>query len=83
MQYGGERPICGKGRHANCNFILNKNFYGPISLTEKILPGFNKNGKIIFAGGFVGKLDQIGSEELKKRFKSESLSKDELSALME
>ena len=61
---------------------MQTNFYGPILLSECLLPSIEKNGKILFAGGFVGKLKSIRNQELKKRFASEDLSRDQLFALM-
>jgi hypothetical protein len=38
----------------------------------------NENSKILFAGGFIGKLSQLTNNDLKSKFKNENLTKKEL-----
>ena len=38
----------------------------------------NENSKIIFAGGFIGKLSQLSNNDLKRKFKNPNLSRKEL-----
>ena len=57
------------------------NFFGTVEFTESLLSLMNEKAKIIFVGSMAGHIRVIKSEELKKRFNDDGLTKDKLFAL--
>lgn len=54
------------------------NLYGTIELSERFIPFLNENGKIVTLGSSSGHLTRATTEELKGRFLSPSLTKEQL-----
>lgn len=57
------------------------NFYGTVSLTEKILPFITSEGKIITVGSSAGKFHILKSNKLREAFDKSNLSREELFSL--
>jgi short-subunit dehydrogenase len=62
-------------------YIVIKNFYGTINLTDAILKNISNSGKIIFVGSMAGKITRL-SEELKNKFRNPKLGRAQLYELM-
>lgn len=65
--------------------FYSQNFYGPIDLSEKIIPLLNENGKIVTIGSSLGKMafNGLKNEDIKKRFQNPNLTKEEFFKLIE
>jgi NAD(P)-dependent dehydrogenase (short-subunit alcohol dehydrogenase family) len=61
---------------------IDTNFYGPLHLTDAFLPSLKPGGRVIMVSSGLGELSGIGDGP-RQRFAKESLTREELLALVE
>lgn len=66
----------------SARLTIDTNFYGPLHLTEALLPFMHQGTCVVMVSSIMGQLSSF-SKELRERFESEELTKDELIKLME
>ncbi|MGB9736184.1 MAG: SDR family NAD(P)-dependent oxidoreductase [bacterium] len=66
----------------SARLTIDTNFYGPMYVTEALLPFMRKGTRIVMVSSIMGQLSCL-SDELRHRFESEALTKEELIGLME
>jgi NAD(P)-dependent dehydrogenase (short-subunit alcohol dehydrogenase family) len=61
---------------------IDVNFFGPLNLTERLLPRARAGGRIVMVSSGMGELSSV-SDALRARFLNPALTRDELVSLME
>ncbi len=73
--------VIGRFDEPSAELTIDTNFFGPLRVTDALLPFMSKGSRIVMVSSGMGQLSCL-SNELRRRFESPDLTRDELTGLM-